>query len=75
MCMLTALLHPDLVLLWHGHVYSAKLKLSGSSGMLVTSVQPVCHWNKNVSFLACLYESTESYHSHFDVGIGIGVTF
>ena len=23
--------------------------------------------------LACLYENTESYCSHFDVGIGVGV--
>ena len=27
-----------------------------------------------IRFLACLYESTESYCCHFDISVGIGVT-
>ena len=34
-----------------------------------------CNYTKGSNFLARLYESTESYCCHFEVGVGLGVTF
>ena len=44
---------------------------------LIQNVHFICENKKkrkfNIQFLACLYGSTESYCSHFDTGMGVGV--